>query len=284
MMANKAAGAVLCILYSSGGLPDVGRHAVRAALDYAGFEGKIRVLAMDPHETLLKQTNWNCACPGGHTFTPQELERLELRQVDVTKDDLVPHLDNVKYVISALGNRQILYGDRVGAKGTERLVQAMQAQLKKQTQEGQQRPSQRLVMVTSVGCNEDWPPMEFHFIGNVLKWMFRTVMASGYRDLCGAENAVRKRKNDVDDASLDYCIVRPMGLSEERPPAGTWFVQKEKYKDKVGLDMSKMDCARFVVSEALQPTYHRTAVVVGSQWEGFSFDIPQNKDTQASEL
>jgi hypothetical protein len=52
-------------------------------------------------------------------------------------------------------------------------------------------------------------------------------------------------------------------------------VQRKKGEDKLGPDMGKMDCARFVVSEAMQPTFHRQGVVVGSNWE--NFDLGDSK-------
>ena len=85
-------------------------------------------------------------------------------------------------------------------------------------------------------------------------------LAVGYRaskDLEGAENTLMT-------SSLDYLIIRPVGLGEEEKPKGEWFVQKEKHKDKLGFNMSKLDCARFAVTEVLNPTYHRRAVVVGN--------------------
>ena len=94
---------ILCILYSSGGTADVGRHAVKAALDATSLS-MIRVLTKDP-KTLLEDTNWKCGCDP-HEFTEAELKRLDIMAVDVTKDDLQPHLDNVGGAISALGNLQ----------------------------------------------------------------------------------------------------------------------------------------------------------------------------------
>jgi hypothetical protein len=41
-------------------------------------------------------------------------------------------------------------------------------------------------------------------------------------------------------------------------------IQKEKYKDtSLSVNMAKLDCARFMVEEALNPTRHKAAVVVG---------------------
>lgn len=243
---------VLCILFSSGGTADVGRHAVQAALEQ--YEGPIRVLTSDPQ--VLQESSWNCACPESHRV---ELERLDIRTVDVVKDDLKEHFQNVGAVISGLGNRQPFHGDCVAQMGTRNLVQAML-----------HHGIPRLVMITSAGCNEDFPPMEFHWTGTILKWLFRLVSRREYRDLCLAEDEVR---NHVPaDAVLNYLIVRPVGLSEERPPVHAWIIQKQKYQEKLGPDMSKMDCAQFCLKEAVRPTYHRQAVVIGSDPETFVFN------------
>eukprot|EP00545_Synedropsis_sp_CCMP1620_P003518 CAMPEP_0119014904 /NCGR_PEP_ID=MMETSP1176-20130426/10449_1 /TAXON_ID=265551 /ORGANISM="Synedropsis recta cf, Strain CCMP1620" /LENGTH=258 /DNA_ID=CAMNT_0006968151 /DNA_START=110 /DNA_END=886 /DNA_ORIENTATION=- len=250
---------ILCILYSAGGTADVGRHAVRAALDANAQSLNVRVLTKDPR-TLLDETNWKCACDP-HSFSKEELQRLDVRAVDVTKDDLQPHLDdNVGGVISALGNRQPMYGNRVGAKGTRNLVKAMEA-----------AKIERLVAITSMGLSEDWPPGEFHWAGNILKWIF--LLSGSHRDLQGAEDAIISSST-----SLDYLLVRPVGLGEDRRPKGEWFVQKEKYKDKLGPDMSKMDCASFAVQEVLEPTYSRRGVVIGSNWDTFELDEPKRTE------
>jgi len=57
-------------------------------------------------------------------------------------------------------------------------------------------------------------------------------------------------------------------LGEDVVPVGKWFLQKEKHKDSVGIDLAKLDCARFMVQEALNPTLHKEAVVVGSEPPG----------------
>jgi hypothetical protein len=248
---------ILCILYSSGGTADVGRHAVRAALD--ACQNQFRILTADP--ATLEEKNWKCAC-GPHHFTDEERKRMDVRKVDFTNDDFHGHLENVGAVVSALGNRQPFYGDNVGAKGTQKLVEAME----------QREDLKRVVAVTSAGCNEDWPPMEFHWAGDALKWILRTVSRRGWKDLEGAERALK-------GSSLNYLIVRPVGLGEDRPPKGEWFVQKEKYKDNLGPDMAKLDCACFAVSEALKPTYHKRAVVVGSDFDTFEMNPKPQADS-----
>lgn len=78
-----------------------------------------------------------------------------------------------------------------------------------------------------------------------------------YKDLTNVERAYRK-------SGLDYLLVRPLGLSEELTPTGEWKIQGEKYKDTdIDINVAKMDCARFMVQEALNPERHEDAVVIG---------------------
>ena len=63
MMATTAARK-LVVLYGIGGLSDVGRHAILAALEQPSVS-KITVITEYPE--LLDEKNWECNCPGGHT-------------------------------------------------------------------------------------------------------------------------------------------------------------------------------------------------------------------------
>ena len=111
--------------------------------------------------------------------------------------------------------------------------------------------------------------MEFHFAGKVMDAMFSTICRREANDLLGSEQVYKESKN------LDFLLVRPVGLAEDAVPSGEWFIQKEKHKDVVGTNIAKMDCGRFVVQEALNPTLHRTAVVIGGDPE---------KDDQLTEI
>jgi hypothetical protein len=47
---------------------------------------------------------------------------------------------------------------------------------------------------------------------------------------------------------------------------GQWHLEKmlhkKKFKDKVGINMAKLDCTRFMFQEAIEPTKHHTADVI----------------------
>ena len=257
----------LVILYGIGGLSDVGRHAIRAALD-AGVE-HIRVLTQHPE--LLELPNWKCSCPQPHTFSAEERKRLQVIPVKSWNEDgtvqgsdddaappLTSHFADATAVISCLGNRQPGWSEPelkqgwVSHDGNALVLRAMQ-----------QYGIRRVVVMTSVGIHEDYPPMEFFAPGRwILSAMFAIpgVSRQAYLDLTRMETLYQKS----DETKIDYLLVRPVGLGDEVVPVGTWQLQKKKGVDVVGTNMAKLDCARFMVEQALQPTLHRTAVVIGN--------------------
>mmetsp|Transcript_22623 Transcript_22623/g.33074 ORF Transcript_22623/g.33074 Transcript_22623/m.33074 type:complete len:163 (+) Transcript_22623:262-750(+) len=136
----------------------------------------------------------------------------------------------------------------VAAAGNRQVIQAMK-----------ESNIERAVVISSVGIQEDWPPMEFFCLGKVLMSLFfKTNSKKAFQDLNEMEIAYK-------ESELDYLFVRPCGLGEEARPVNEWALQTKKYHGKVGLDMAKMDCARYMVQEALNPTKHKTAVVIGSK-------------------
>ena len=109
----------------------------------------------------------------------------------------------------------------------------------------------------------DWPPMEFFAPAKIIlgaMFVIPGVARKAYQDLTRADALYRSTPEDT----IDYLLVRPVGLGDEVEPVGTWQLQKQKGVDTVGGDMAKLDCARFMVQEALEATLHRTAVVIGS--------------------
>merc|ERR1712070_1279273 len=125
----------------------------------------------------------------------------------------------------------------------------------------------RSVVISSIGIEEDWPPAEFHRLAKyAMSFMFLTPLARGaFRDLTEMERAYKKAANDKDHHSINYCFVRPVGLGEDTVPIGKCFIQKKKHKDVVGIEIAKMDVVRFMVEEALTPTFYKEAVVVGGE-------------------
>jgi len=90
-----------------------------------------------------------------------------------------------------------------------------------------------------------------------MRLLFLTCARKPYKDLAAMEDAYRA-------TDLDYLFIRPVGIGEDVLPENKWKLQKEKYKDKeMGIDMAKLDVARFMMQEALNPTKHKDAVVIG---------------------
>lgn len=261
-MTPSVASKKLVILYGIGGLSDVGRHAILAALEKKELVSKITVITEYPE--LLNEKQWECGCPGGHTNPFQDTKhasKLEMVQVKDWKTDnqhlLAPHFQGADAVISCLGHRQPGWSQPILRKrgivahdGNKQVIQAMQAS-----------KVERAVVISSLGVQEDWPPMEFHFAGKILGCMFKSNSKKAFEDL----NAMEVAYKDKSAASIDYLFVRPVGISEDCKPCGEWYLQQEKYKDILGLNMAKMDVARFMVQEALTPTFHRRAVAIGAK-------------------
>ena len=66
---------------------------------------------------------------------------------------------------------------------------------------------------------------------------------------------------------FDYLIVRVVLLEETCQPAGRWQVQRHKYTDEhPHHEISKLDCARFLVQEAVCPAWRNCAVLVGGSY------------------
>lgn len=239
------------IIFSTGDIGDVGKHVVEVALEMPSTViSSVKVFAINGVQALLQETDWKCGCQWQHTFCNQCLNRLEVIDVDCTKDELEQYFTDVDVIVSCLGNRKPFHPECIAKQGTERIIRAMLSE-----------NVNRIVMLSSVGISNDWPPMEWSNEGNRLQAFFRTICWKQYQDLSGAELAVQvgAMKND----RLDFLIARSVLLSEHSRPKHTWYVQNEKYHDHPVKYISKLDCARFLLEEAIWPSLHRSAVVVG---------------------
>jgi NAD(P)H-binding len=247
----------LVILYGVGGLSDVGRHAVQVALlEHADVVSHVTVVAQAPHHLLLQEANWKCGCEQPHAIDVTNNERLTVVSVPSWQpqdadETLAECLRGATAVVTCLGNREAFRGHRDAAQGTKAVLRAMQKTKVK-----------RLVTITSVGIEEDWPPLEFFRPAYyILSCLFMSVAKPNFRDLTEMERACKA----TDANAIDYLLVRPVGLGEDVKPVNKWLLQKKKYEDVLHFDMAKLDCARYMVEEAVRPTRHREAVVIGAE-------------------
>ena len=127
----------------------------------------------------------------------------------------------------------------------------------------------RVVAISSFGLksgDKSWP----HWASGFMACLFKTFQRKAGQDLIKMENAYM-------ESNLDYLLVNPVGIGEEVVPAGRYYLQKTGKKvldvasgtitdnEVVGGNMSKMDVARFMVDEAINPTLHKTSQVVGAK-------------------
>ena len=116
---------------------------------------------------------------------------------DVTKKadvDKVFAAGKIDGVIIGLGGKTSDVGDTMLTDGTNNVIRAMKESKVK-----------RMAVVTSIGAGDSENQAPFAF--KVLMW---TVMKKIFTDKNNQEAAVR-------DSGLEYCIVRPGGLTVEKP-------------------------------------------------------------------
>jgi hypothetical protein len=246
-----------------------GSSSARTSKAYIG-----EILVMTKFPDQLFESFWKCGCPEPHRLDANQFTvvgsenssanadpRLRIVKVTDWKDaELRGHFaprtagtgsssPTTTSVISCLGNRQTV-GHNDAAEAMELLIlPAMQ-----------KYRIERLVCITSVGVEEDWPPFEFDpVIKRIMSCLLLTFMRRAFRDLTRMERLVRAAPS----SSLDYLLVRPVGITEHIVPQSRWQIQKQKHRDKLGIEMAKLDVARFMVLQCLQPTLHRAAIVIG---------------------
>lgn len=244
------------VLYGIGGLSDVGRHAVAAALERTEIE-HVTVLTQYPKH-LVDETNWNCGCTTPHIFTEEDKQRMTMVTVKDWENDttLSQHFDAADAVISCVGNRQPLTFHWNSFSANNAVIRHVTNNSNKKT---------RVIVGSSVGIQEDWPPMEQWKPGKIImSAMFLSIAYPSFRDLTKVEKAYRATdSSSTTGSSIDYLIVRPVGIGEDDVPVGKWKIQKEKYSDPIGIGVAKMDVARYMVEEVMTPTKHCFAVTVG---------------------
>mmetsp|Transcript_1830 Transcript_1830/g.2698 ORF Transcript_1830/g.2698 Transcript_1830/m.2698 type:complete len:284 (-) Transcript_1830:1948-2799(-) len=271
MTPTTIASRSLVILYGIGGLSDVGRHAILAALEHASVQ-KITVITEYPEK--LDEKDWDCGCPGGHTNPfqdPDHALKLTMVKVDTWKrpqPDLARHFRGVDAVVSCLGHRQpgrkypeLIEKGLVALDGNKQVIQAMQ-----------ENQIDRAVVVSSIALKGDKPRSWPHWANKIMAFLFLTMNRKAKQDLEAMEDEYLK-------TSLDYLFVRPVGISEDALPKGEYFIQDPGNKEEVvGGNMAKIDVARFMVDQAVNPTFHKTSRTVGAK-PGTPMDPSQEEPT-----
>ena len=243
----------LIVLYGIGGLSDIGRHAILAALE----KPVDHVTVITEYPDMLDDENWECGCTDGHTnpFNDEAYaSKLTMVKIDSWKNEqpnLFEHFNEADAVISCLGHRQpgwknkeLIKKGLIARDGNKQVIKAME-----------EAKVSRVVTISSFGLyrgDKSWP----HWASKLMRLFFLTFMRKARKDLQAMEKLFY-------DSSLDYLIVKPVGIGEDVVPTGKYFLQ-EPGEEAVGGNMAKMDVARFMVDEAIQPTIVRGSKVVGS--------------------
>lgn len=269
-------GMTLLIVYSSGDLGDVGRHCVALALKHPRIR-HVKVVTDQPPQHLFDERSYNkCRCPP-HTHELLGFkDRLRVFPSDLSRDEYSRHVHNVDVVISCLGSRLPFHpnsSSHIAENGTTRIVQALL---------DLDKTRQRIIMLSSVGIGNDWPPLEGLREGNFLQGLFRTICWEQYQDLSGAERAVSRSWSSN---QLDYVTARCVLLPDECLPTGLFRAIDQPQRSerqaspnisaegrgdscgRAGSDydqyIAKLDAAQFLIQEAVRPSRHRQVVILG---------------------
>lgn len=189
-------------------------------------------------------------------------------KIDTWKNEqpnLAQHFIGAAGVVSCLGHRQpgwkypeLKTKGLIAYDGNRQVIAAM----------GEAKVD-RVVAISSFAINGDksWP----HWASKFMACLFMTCQRKAGKDLSKMENA-------YSESNLDFLLVKPVGIGEEVVPVGHYYLQeagKKKVHDVasdtvmddevVGGNMAKMDVARFMVDEAVNPTLHKKSQVVGAK-------------------
>lgn len=244
---------VAVVYATKGGLGDAGKFAAAiAATDKSIEEARIVSLSRDSIEGGTHGISDNEI---GVTDTKlceklrQDLATVTITHADIddkisTSKVLESAFDGVDSVIACIGSRQPSFGRWI-SQGTELIIETMK-----------KKDVKRLVILSSMGIGEDW--IRFSFIKVIWNVMLSTMLRDARRDLTKMEELVRA-------SGLDYLLVRPVGLTPGEAPKAKeqWKIAMEK--DDIDFNIAKFDVGCFMVQQALNPTYSRTAVLFGSQ-------------------
>jgi|Transcript_6096 putative NADH-flavin reductase len=240
----------IAILYATkGGMGDVGKFVMTlATLDpsynvrqvalsiESSSEGTDKGLEVDVEDLDLKKK------------TEEVLAKMEdtILKIDIAKDsaqeEIAGAIEGADAVISCLGNRQPSM-ERWCSLGTQKVIGAMKA-----------KKVERLVSLSSFGIGTDF--LKTSAISVLWRTMLRTILRSARKDLLCLEQ-------DVRESGLDFCIVRPVGLTPSEVPQGSCDQVLSKEDGNLEMLMSKSDAAAFMLKEALEPTIHGKEVTIG---------------------
>lgn len=121
----------------------------------------------------------------------------------------------------------------------------------------------RVVAVSTPGIGDSAPArIGNRLVSAIFQLMLDYVIPEATADM-------REMEETLATSNLDYLVVRPAGVTPEKRPSNAevrWATATAKEQREgawVGLEIAKEDAAAFVLGEALEPTRHRTGVVVG---------------------
>ena len=246
---EKERRVVVAVLYATkGGMGDVGKFAATIALE-APERYDLRAIALSLEASEGDDIGADVDVSDEHTqlYMKRVLECADIVKIDIGSESaeqlLSEALSGVEAVISCLGNRQPSMA-RWCSFGTEKLIRAMYAQ-----------NVHRLVCLSSFGIGDDFM-RRCTPITCLWACLLRTCLSSARRDLMALESV-------VNESSLDFVLVRSVGLTPSEPPCRSWHILRSPRDGDLKISIAKADVAAFMLQEAVQPSIHKDAVTIG---------------------
>jgi len=228
-----------------GGLSDVGKFAAQHALKMPGVTVRPIALSLEAEEGNDFSIQVDVKDEGAqmqlqNTFSGIQYETLDIGDPSA-QGKLEVAFKGVDAVVSCIGNRQ--NHAKWCTLGSQKITTAMKA-----------AKAKRIIQLSSMGVGDDYLPLSL--IKVLWGCMLSTTHRSVYKDLVEMEATVMS-------SNLDFVIVRPMGIDPAEKPMGTWKILTKRGEGNLPITCAKQDVALFMVTEALNPSLHKTFITIG---------------------
>ena len=247
---KKMIARTVAVLYASqnSGMGDVGKFVAWEA--WNGATVKVAALSVGGVTKGIDKAEIDVTYDDGAERLAGGLKEVPITQIDVkaatAEQDIAAIVEGADAVVACLGSRQP-FQDRWAAKGTEMTMNAME-----------KMGVDRLVILNSFGIGDDFMPKTGFVFKYLWPFLLNTLLRTAKKDL-------QRQEALVHASSLDYLLVKPVGLTPEVPPAGKWKLLTAPNQGLLNLSVSKHDVASYMLSEALHPTLHRAIVSIGAK-------------------
>lgn len=225
---------------------DVGKFAATQATKATDMTARVVALYSSKRDGTSKEIDVDIKQETLRAEFKSDFENISFKHIDVenaaaAQTELENTLEGVTAVVACVGSRQPGVA-RWCATGTSIVTEAMKS-----------KDVSRLVHLSSFGMGDDYIP----FRGVRVFWAF---LLNVFRNV---KNDLIRMEDIVEKSGLDYLLVRPVGLTPEEPPRGSWKLLMSREDGALSFNIAKADVASYMLQEAVTPTLRKRAVTIG---------------------